>query len=200
MNYPATLAVKAANQEVVDWVRRTGARHVAEFGIYRGYTSRAIACALPPEATLDLFDFHTTLAPVMRRLEREPDVQCTVTGHGNTDRYLDSYCWSLMRVLEKHSDPIWDFVYVDGAHTWAVDGFAVLLTDRLLKPGGHIFLDDYRWTLAASPSLRPKAFPLTARMYTDEQINTPQVERIASLLLERSGYEAVLPTKCWRKP
>jgi predicted O-methyltransferase YrrM len=196
-NYPSTVAVSGPRTEVVEWVRRLRARNIAEVGIYKGMTTRLIHKELAGEGTLDIFDFQARVDAVAQALPRTGTV---VRTHGNSQRFLDSYCWSLMRVLEKNSVPIWDFVFLDGAHTWAIDGFAVLLIDRLLRPGGHIFLDDYHWTLAGSPSLNPKSFPLTAKMYTAEQIGTKQVERVATLLLERSGYETVVPTKLWRKP
>jgi hypothetical protein len=42
-------------------------------------------------------------------------------------------------------DPCLDFVFIDGSHTWEVDGFAFLLVDKLLKPGGWILFDDLYW-------------------------------------------------------
>ncbi len=63
-----------------------------------------------------------------------------------------SYTWYLQRLLRQQLhdgqiEPVFDFVFLDGAHTWDVDGFAFLLVDRLLKPGGWILLDDLDWRL-----------------------------------------------------
>ena len=62
-----------------------------------------------------------------------------------------SYTWELMKLLEQQTTagqthPCFDFVFIDGAHTWDVDGFAFLLADRLLNPGGHVLFDDVTWT------------------------------------------------------
>ena len=38
-------------------------------------------------------------------------------------------------------------------------------------PGGYVDFDDYRWTLARSPSMSPEAFPDVRRLYSDEQID-----------------------------
>lgn len=56
------------------------------------------------------------------------------------------------------SQPVWFLVYqylqhlthegaqyLDGAHEWHHDGFAHLLIDLMLRPGGIIEFDDYWW-------------------------------------------------------
>lgn len=85
----------------------------------------------------------------------------------------------------ENPQPIYDFVFIDGAHTWAIDALATLLVDRLLKPGGYLAHDDYAWTLATSPSLRPEVSPLTGKMYTDEQTAAQQIRMICDLLIRR---------------
>lgn len=120
--------------------------------------------------------------------------------YANSKKLLDSYCWSLMKLLREHEDPIFDYAYLDGAHTWAVDGFAFLLLDELLRPGGYVDFDDYHWTLGKSPSLNPKKFPLTGRIYTREQVRTKQVALIVEILVRRRGYETVVPERLYRKP
>jgi hypothetical protein len=42
-----------------------------------------------------------------------------------------------------------DYVFLDGAHTFAIDALTFFLTDRLLKIGGHFDFDDYSWKLPA---------------------------------------------------
>ena len=53
-------------------------------------------------------------------------------GHGNSDRALDSYAWSLGRLLAEVRGPWFDYVYLDGAHTWCHDALAFLLCIFLL--------------------------------------------------------------------
>jgi predicted O-methyltransferase YrrM len=60
------------------------------------------------------------------------------------------YNWFLHRKLKEQArdgyfEPLYDFVFLDGAHTWLDDGFALLLIERLLKPGGWVHLDDLAW-------------------------------------------------------
>lgn len=195
--YPKTLAVKGPNQRTVRQIAETDARDVAEIGVYRGDTSLEILKVISPRGgRLEIFDFADTVRRVSKRLHAAGYMN--VAAYGNSYAYLDSYCWNLGKLL--HAGPRWDYVFLDGAHTWAVDGFAFLLCDRLLRPGGHIDFDDYHWTLGKSPSLRPSKFPLTRKLYTPEQIDTAQVEFVVHRLVEPLGYIEVVPRKIYRKP
>lgn len=105
-----------------------------------------------------------------------------------------------MKILREHPEPIYDYVFIDGAHTWAHDALAFLVIDRLLKPGGYVDFDDYHWTLADSPSLNPQVFPKTAEWYTRDQIEAKQVKLVVDLLVRRDDrYEEVLADKVFRK-
>lgn len=170
-------------------------RLVAEIGCYRGHTSRELLAAMPFDGELHLYDFEETARRVAEDLA-DPRVRV----FGNGTRVLDSYNWSLMRTIEAHPQPIYDYVFIDGAHTWHHDALAFLLADRLLKVGGHVDFDDYQWTLAGSASLNPGVFPKTAEWYSDEQIATPQVRLVVDLLVRRDRrYVEVVEDRIFRK-
>ena len=114
-------------------------------------------------------------------------------------RLLDSYNWSLMRLLRDQPGFRFDYIFLDGAHTWAHDALAFLLLDRMLAPGGHIDFDDYDWSIAHSPSMNPKRFPKASEWFSDEQIETCQVKLVVDLLVRPSGYEEVIENKVFRK-
>lgn len=197
--YPCgELNVKAANSETVEFFAASGCRTYAELGVYEGDTALAIATALDSSGEVHLFDFDDRVKAVAERL-RTAGYENVFT-HPNSRRLLDSYNWSLMQLLEEHRGPIFDYVFVDGAHTWAHDALAFLLVDRLLKPGGFVDFDDYRWTLRTSPSMNPGVFPEIERLYTDEQIDTAQVALVVDLLVKVDpAYEEVVPNKIFRK-
>jgi hypothetical protein len=120
--------------------------------------------------------------------------------HANSRKVLDSYNWSLMKLLRDGAAGRFDYVFIDGAHTWALDALAFLLVDRLLAPGGYVDFDDYTWTLAHSPSMSPEAFPPTDRLYTREQIEARQVALVVDLLVRSDPrYEEVVENKVFRK-
>jgi hypothetical protein len=51
-----------------------------------------------------------------------------------------------MKLLEVHADPIYDFCYIDGGHSWDVSGFGFFLVEKLVRPGGWLLFDDLDWT------------------------------------------------------
>jgi predicted O-methyltransferase YrrM len=196
--HPKQLAVVRANEGTLAFLTTTAARIIAEVGCYEGHTSRAIARWLNGAGELHLFDFADRVAPVVAALHQAG--YRNVVGHGNSRKLLDSYNWSLMRVVQQHPAPLYDYVFLDGAHVWALDALAFFLLDRLLKPGGYLDFDDYSWSLAGSPALNPGAFPMTAELYTAEQIAERQVALVVDLLVKRDPrYREVVKNKIYQK-
>ena len=139
-------------EEIYRFVREHRFERCLELGFAHGVSSVWIGSALESNGlgtltSVDLLDAH----------QRQPTAQETIERAELTDRvellYEEtSYTWYLHRMLRKqHRDgrigPMFDFVFLDGAHTWDADGFAFLLVDRLLRPGGWVLLDDMDWTL-----------------------------------------------------
>jgi predicted O-methyltransferase YrrM len=193
--YPTQLDVRGPNAMTVQMVHATGARNVAEIGVYRGATSRVLARILPIGGSLDLFDFEEVVDRVAA--ECRAVARCSVRVHGCSSALRDSYCWPLGQLVQHHAEPIWDYVFVDGAHTWDIDALAVVLASRLLRVGGYIDLDDYEWTMDGSAAV--SGFPTLANAYTAEQKATKQVAMIADVFLRRGGFEEVVRNKVWRK-
>jgi Methyltransferase domain len=95
-----------------------------------------------------------------------------------------SYTWELMRTLERQRQGEWlfDFAFIDGAHSWFVDGLAFFLVDKLLKPGAWILFDDLDWTYATSPTLRETDF---VRSIPEDERTTPQIGKVFDLLVRQ---------------
>jgi len=106
-----------------------------------------------------------------------------------------SYTWHLQRHLASYMQQPFDFVFIDGAHTWDTDGFAFFLVEKLLRPGGWIVFDDLNWTYAGSPSLRETEL---VRSMTDEYKNTPQVRMVwESLVLQHPQFGNFIEDEFW---
>jgi len=168
----------------------------AELGIYNADTALRV-CQQFPNSTLYLFDFEEAVDAAEKKLDAFPN---RIFYYGNTQRFNDSYNWSLLRLLqESGGKPVFDCVFLDGAHTFAVDGLSYFLCDLLLRPGGYLDFDDYRWRLRGS-SLDPENIPEIAQQYTDEQIDAYQVKLIVDELVRKNeNYEEVLENKVFRK-
>jgi predicted O-methyltransferase YrrM len=99
--------------------------------------------------------------------------------------YADrSYTWELMKMIDEgtHNNSCkktFDFCFIDGAHTWDVDGFAFFLVEKLLKPGAFILFDDLGWTIdnGMPEDVKNKALEIERK--------TAQVGKIFSLLVKQ---------------
>lgn len=97
-----------------------------------------------------------------------------------------SYNWRLMRMLEADPRPQFDLCFVDGAHSWEVDGLAFFLVDRLLVPGGWLIFDDLDWTHAASPTAGATE---RVRQMPEDERTTAQIGKVYQLLVKtHPGY------------
>ena len=90
------------------------------------------------------------LTPSARELVQKAGLQDLVELHFDSL----SYTWHLKRNLASYMQRPFDFVFIDGAHTWDTDGFAFFLVEKVLRPGGWIVFDDLTWTFSDSPSLK----------------------------------------------
>jgi predicted O-methyltransferase YrrM len=96
------------------------------------------------------------------------------------------YTWHLKREMAHYQADPFDFVFIDGAHTWDTDGFAFFLVERILKPGGWILFDDLKWTFASSPALRN--LPSTRAMHPEAR-DHPQIQAVwEQLVLPHPGF------------
>jgi hypothetical protein len=197
--YPRVLAVPdVSNHKVItildDLYLKSQKFSYAEVGVYEGQTSMHVA-RLFPKAKISLFDFSDRLQELKVKFR---DFENDVNYYPNSYKYLDSYNWSLVKLLEKKSTSF-DFVYLDGAHTFAIDGLTFFLIDMLLERGGHIYFDDYNWTLRDS-SLDPKKLRITNRMYTPEQIESCQLKLVIDLLVKTNkNYIEIIPNALFKK-
>ena len=197
-NSPRAGAIWGPNEETMGFIKSISVLNIAEIGVYRGYTSLEFAKYLNGKGELHIFDYEDRANAVRNNLAALGFGN--VKAFGSSYKLLNSYNWSLSKLIEQHDIPIYDYVFIDGAHTFAIDGLAFYLLDRLLKVGGYMDFDDYNWTLGASPSMRPEVFPQTAKLFTCEQIETPQVAMIINLLVRKTGrYDEIVPNKIFKK-
>jgi len=173
---------------------RNSTFHYAEFGIYQGSTAHAIASYFP-NATLHLFDFDSTLEKFSNKFLEFGN---RIILYGNSQKYNDSYNWNLSKILEL-GNLRFDYCFLDGAHTFAVDALTFFLTDRLLNESGFIDFDDYHWRIRGS-SLDPKFVPEILDQYTDEQIDDYQVRRLVESLVKTDPtYDEIIKNKIYQK-
>ncbi len=171
---------------ITSFITEKKVTNILELGFRHGVSTCYMAAALAElgrgsVVTIDL-DSARREKPSIEELLERVGVRDSVTVFYEPT----SYTWRLMRFLEENPAPRFDLCYLDGAHSWFVDGFAFFLVDRLLRPGGWIILDDLNWTYAQSPSLKESEW--VKNMPLDEK-TTPQVSRVYQLLVKtHPGY------------
>lgn len=167
---------------IYEFVRQSKVEHCLELGFAHGTSSCYIAAALDENG-----GGYLTTIDNQSALQRYPNIQHLLDKTG-LQQYVrpifaeTSYNWELMKILEQSThngqcEPQFDFCFIDGAHSWEVDGLAFYLVDKLLKPGGWILFDDLYWTYQEHPDAD------WAKQIPGEQRRTAQIEKVFSLLV-----------------
>lgn len=169
---------------IYDFIVSNDITNILELGIAHGATSCYMAAALQEKRA-----GHVTTMDLESAKSREPNIS-TLLSRTRLEEYVTpvfakrSYTWELMKLIERQThdnrcEPIFEFCYLDGAHSWEADGLAFYLVEKLLKPGGWILFDDLYWTF----ELMMKDDPGWVGAMPRDERETPQVERIFTLLV-----------------
>lgn len=118
-------------------VELTGARRCIEVGTFTGYSSLAVALALPDGGRLVCCDVSEEWTSVARRYWEEAGVLDKI------DLRIAPASETLDRLLAGGEESTYDFAFVD-ADKGGYDGYYEKLL-RLVRPGGLIALDNTLW-------------------------------------------------------
>ena len=115
-------------------------KHCLELGFYHGKSSAFIAAILDERekghlATIDLLSAKDKNPNINQILD-----QLNLSKRVTVFYEPKSYTWRLMKMIEKNPQPIFDFCYIDGGHTWDQTGFAFTETTspHYLSTKSHI--------------------------------------------------------------
>ena len=173
---------------IYDFIRKSKRENCLELGFYHGSSSCYIAAAMQENGA-----GHLTTIDRITALDLKPTIHDLLDDLG-LENYVTpivadkSYNWELMKIIEKNSngnssEPIYDFCFIDGAHSWETDGFAFLLCSKLLKPGGWILFDDIGFRFNDTIENREEATTEFLSSLTEEEKRTPQIEKVFLLLV-----------------
>lgn len=140
---------------IYDFIRSAKPLSVLELGFAHGTSSCYMAAALEENGGGKILTIDHD-----RARDRQPNIEELLARTGLAAFVQPLFCqrsytWELLKLLDLHTAggvtaPVFDFVFIDGGHTWDSDGFGFLLADRLLKPGGWVLFDDMHWMPAES--------------------------------------------------
>jgi caffeoyl-CoA O-methyltransferase len=118
-------------------VELVGARRCIEVGTFTGYSSTAVALALPEDGRLVCCDVSEEWTALARRYWDEAGVA------GKIDLHIAPAAETLDQLLADGEEAAYDFAFVD-ADKAGYDGYYERLL-RLVRPGGLIALDNTLW-------------------------------------------------------
>ncbi|CAD7698423.1 unnamed protein product [Ostreobium quekettii] len=114
-----------------------GVKKAIEVGVYTGYSSTAVAMALPPDGKLVALDVDETTMQVARKFWEKAGVRDKV------DERLGDAAVSLKAILEAEGGNSYDMAFID-ADKSNYDVYYELLL-QLVRPGGLILIDNVLW-------------------------------------------------------
>lgn len=159
---------------------------VCEIGIGIGATAIEIVKRLKKDDSYYFFSFEDEVNALNEDLKQLEYCVCKLYPMANTKRTYDSYSWNLAKMIldQKERKTFFDFVYLDGAHTFIHDAITTVLLKKMIKVGGILLFDDVDWTLANSPTMSPSVNKNTGLRYSDEQIEACQIAMITDLFMK----------------
>lgn len=172
----------AQGRLVYDHIRDTGAQDVLELGTAHGVGSAYMAAAGARVTTVDFAG--ASYDPSPEQVLERAGVRDRVT----VVREFSSYTWWLKERIQERTDahgnvePQFDFVYLDGAKNWTIDGLAVVLAEKLLRPGGWLLMDDLEWTYADDPG-REATDGIVHRDLSERERTEPHLRAVFDLIV-----------------
>ena len=177
----------AQGRLVHDHVRRTGAVEVLELGTAHGVGAAYLAAGLADNGVgrLTTVDFAgAAYAPGPEEVLERAGVRERV----EIVREYSSYVWWLKAQVAARSDadgncaPVYDFVYLDGAKHFTIDGLAVVLVEKLMRPGGWLLMDDLDWRYADDPE-RDATDGIVHRSLSAAELREPHLRAVFDLIV-----------------
>jgi predicted O-methyltransferase YrrM len=149
-------------------VRLMGAMRCIEVGVFTGYSSLAVALAMPPTGRLIACDISDEFTAVARRHWEEAGMA------GKIDLRLAPARDTLDALLAEGGAGSYDFAFVDADKAGYLDYYQRLL--GLLRPGGLIAVDNTLWNgdVANPDNQEPDTVAIRAfneRLRDDERID-----------------------------
>ena len=172
---------------VYDHVRATRPAAVLELGTAHGVGAAYLAAALEDNGAGRL----TTVDFAGAAYDPPPEAlldRAGLAGRVQIVREFSSYTWWLKEQVQARSDragnvePVYDFVYLDGAKNWTIDGLAVVLVEKLLRPGGWLLMDDLDWSYAQDPG-REATDGIVHRELSEPERTQPHLRAVFDLIV-----------------
>lgn len=175
-----------------DWILEKKPTRILELGIAHGTASCYMAAALQElgRGTVTAVDL------VEAAYTPSAEEQVATMGLGDyvtIHRMQTGYTWFLHDEIKRLTQdnvcrPIYDLCIIDGPKNWTIDGCAFFLVEKLLKPSGWLFFDDYAWTYGDASHTREATDGITHRRLSKAERETPHIRDVFELLVKQHPH------------
>jgi predicted O-methyltransferase YrrM len=177
-------------RRVYDHIRERRVSQILELGTAHGVSAAYMAAALEAngEGHLTTVDhagaaFDPAPEDIIARVGLEHRVTIV--------REHSSYNWFLKRKVQAASDsagncePRYDFCYLDGSKNFNVDGLAVILVEKLLRPEGWLLMDDLEWTYQDNKWIVPTGDGKPLGPMSESELTEPHLLNVFELIVKQ---------------
>ncbi len=177
-------------RRVFDHIRRTRPERALELGTAHAVSTAYIAAAMEANGSGHI----VTVDHGGARYDPSPAEVLGRAGlaHRVTIvRRHSSYNWFLKEEIEAASDdsgncePRYDFCYLDGCKNFNVDGLAVVLIEKLLRPDGWLLMDDLEWTYESNPWIAPEGEGKPLGPLSESERTEPHLLAVFELIVKQ---------------
>jgi predicted O-methyltransferase YrrM len=177
-------------RRVYDHIVGTRPSQALELGTAHGVSAAYMAAALEANGHGQL----TTVDHAGAAYDPSPQEVLERAGLANRVTIVhehSSYNWFLKGEIEAASDeagncePRYDFCYLDGSKNWNVDGLAVVLIERLLRPDGWLLMDDLEWTYESNPWIAPSGDGRPLGPLSESERTEPHLLAVFELIVKQ---------------
>lgn len=190
-------------RRVYEHVRRARPAAVLELGTAHGVSAAYMAAALAANGDGRLVTVdHSAAAfvpPPEEVLER-----AGVADRVTVVRRHSSYNWFLKEEVQRRSDaagncePEYDLCYLDGSKNFNIDGLAVVLVEKLLRPGGWLLMDDLEWTYRQNRWELPEGNGHPLGPLSESEQTTPHLRAVFELIVKpHPGFDRFVVEDEW---
>lgn len=163
-------------------VELLGARRILEIGTFTGYSSLAMACALPSGGHLVACDVSDEWTRVARRYWAEAGVEDRI------ELRLGPALSTLAGLLDESGESVFDLAFIDADKANYAAYYEYCL--RLVRPGGLIMLDNVLWSGKVADPREQDADTLAlrelnAKLAGDERVSIAMLPLADGLTLAR---------------
>jgi predicted O-methyltransferase YrrM len=185
---PAPHTTARRGRVLYEHIRENRPENLLELGTARGGSAVFIAAALEANGAGHLTSVDSTRWQWLNPTPHQVLEKARLGRWVSLDKRFSSYTWFLKAEIEKRLDstgsvhPEYDFIFLDGSKNWSTDGLAVILAERLLRPGGWLLLDDLGWSYEKY-NQAPRHYEIEIAKLSDEERIQPHLRAVFDLLI-----------------